>query len=509
MFIARPGPQEAMRPTSQRPAARAALPPLLLLALALLLRLPAFPAGVLDPDEGLYMVQAAAWLRGGWPYIAVWDMHPPGAPALLALVHALVPDPVVALRLAGVLAVGATAILLRAVALRLGGGPGTGFAAGLLYIGHSTMAGGLATNTEILFAPFVTLTALLLLGEALRPAPPRPWLVLAAGLSAGIALWTKQVTALESSALWFTLIVVAVAARRAGPGRVLALALAFALGAGAPSLAVGAGYWLAGNGEAWWQANILAPLTYVTGFDGAPGPRIGLLVTLPLFSALLVCACGVLLPVPAARRAARLLLPWMAAAAVEVAAPGKYYDHYFLILLPPLSLLAAFGLDAMLIHVARPEVRRPAFAAMLALLVAVPVGAMALPRLAHGLGLRGEDPVRAVARAAAGALRPGEALLVANWHAMTYALAGQAPPTRFAFPEHLAGREPTLTGAEPLAELDRVLALPPGVIVLAPTRWHRIDPEAHRRIEAAVARDYLRVATIPDQAGAVEVWRRR
>ncbi len=59
--------------------------PLAFLGLALLLRAPGFPAAVLDPDEGLYLVQARAWLGGGWPFVAVWDMHPPGAPALRVL----------------------------------------------------------------------------------------------------------------------------------------------------------------------------------------------------------------------------------------------------------------------------------------------------------------------------------------------------------------------------------------------------------------------------------------
>ena len=39
---------------------------------------------VIDTDEGLYLVQAQAWLRGEWPLIAVWDMHPVGGPAMIA-----------------------------------------------------------------------------------------------------------------------------------------------------------------------------------------------------------------------------------------------------------------------------------------------------------------------------------------------------------------------------------------------------------------------------------------
>jgi hypothetical protein len=509
MFITRQEPGGEVRLRGGRAVSKHLAIPLLFLAFALVIRAPGFFAAVLDPDEGLYVVQALAWLRGGWPYLAVWDMHPPGAPALLAPVQALVPDAVIALRLTGVLAVAATACLLRQIALVLGAGPVTALAAGLLYVAHSVVSGGLATNTELLFAPFVALAAWLLLGEALRQAPPRPGLVFAAGLAAGVALWVKQVTALESSALWFTLVCVALAAGRIGPVQVLLLALAFAAGAGAPTLLVALGYWMAGHGADWLQGNILAPLAYVGAKDDAPGLRLGLLGGLPPLSGLLVATAGLMLADPAARRAARLVLPWLAAAVIAMASPGKFYDHYFLILLPPLCLLAAFGLTAALQHVVRQPVQGGTFAVMLALLLAIPVMAMALPRLAHGIGLRGQDPVRAVARAAAEALAPGEAMLVANWHVMTYALAGQQPPTRFAFPVHLAGVHPGLTGQDMTAELERVLAIPPGVIVVAPNRWQLIKLQARRRVEEAIARDYHLVARIPDAGGPVEVWRLR
>jgi hypothetical protein len=258
---------------------------------------------------------------------------------------ALAGDPVVALRLAGVVAVTATASLLHALARRLGNGSGPALAAGLIYTAYSTIPGG-----------------------------------------------------------------------RIGPWRLRGLAALFALGAGAPSRGVGAGYWAAGDGEE------LAELRRrLVGAVPALGPL--MLATIPAWR----------------ERAVRLLLP----------------------------------------------------------------------RLAEGIGLRGEDPVRATARAAAAALRPGDALFVANWHAATYALAGVPPPTRLAFPAHLSGRDTALAGIDTQAELLRVLALPPGVIVVDPGRWGPIRAEARAAIEAALARDSLLAATIRDGPGPVEVWRHR
>ncbi len=478
--------------------------PLAFLGLALLLRAPGFRAAVLDPDEGLYLVQAQAWLGGGWPFVAVWDMHPPGAPALLVLALALAGDPVVALRLAGVVAVAATASLLHALARRLGATPGPALGAGLIYTAYSTMPGGLATNTEILFAPFIALVALLLLTEARRAAPPRAGAVFAAGLAAGMAFWIKQVTALEASALWLTMAGCALAGGRIGPWRLLGLAALFALGAGAPSLGVGAGYWAAGHGEAWWYANILAALHYVGPGEELAELRRRLVGAVPALGPLTLAT------IPAWReRAVRLLLPWLAGSALAVTAPLKFYDHYLLILAPPLSLLAAFGLATLVRRAVVPELQGRGFAALVALVMAMPVAGMLLPRLAEGIGLRGEDPVRATARAAADALRPGDALFVANWHAATYALAGVPPPTRLAFPGHLSGRDTGLAGIDTQAELRRVLALPPGVIVVDPGRWGPIRGEARAAIEAALARDYRLAATIQDGRGPVEVWRLR
>jgi hypothetical protein len=486
--------------------AHAAAVPLLFLAAALLLRAPGFTAAVLDPDEGLYLVQAAAWLGGGWPYLAVWDMHPPGAPAMLALMQALVPDPVLALRLGGVLAVAATAWGLHAVARLLGAGAATAMAAGLLYIAHSTVLGGLATNTEILFAPFVVLAAFLLLRAAGQREAPRIMPVFAAGLAIGAALLVKQLAAPEGGALWVAMVL---AAGRLPPRRVALLALAFAAGAGPPTLGVAAGYAMAGQFEAWAQANLLAPFAYAEAPGLAPGVRRGVLGALPHLLWLALAALGLLAAEPSRRRAARWLLPWLAGAALAAALPGSFYDHHFMVLLPSLSLLAALGLAVLARHALRPRLSRRGFAVGVALLMAMPLGDMLLPRLALGAGLRGTDPARQVAALAAARLRPGEALFVANWHPVVYALARRPPPTRFAFPGHLAGHFAGVTGVDADAELARVLALPPGVIVVAPAFWPLMRPEARAAIEAALARGYALAATVPDGTGPVEVWRLR
>jgi 4-amino-4-deoxy-L-arabinose transferase-like glycosyltransferase len=488
---------------------RAAVAALVFLGAALLFRAQGFRSSVLDPDEGLYMVQAASWLRGGWPFIAVWDMHPLGAPAMLAVAKALVPDPVLALRLAGVVAVAATAVGLRAIALTLGAGPVAGLAAGLLYVAHTTVLGGLATNTEILFAPWITLAAFLLLREARREAPPRPAFVFAAGLSVGAALLIKQVAALEASALWLAMVAGAWAAGRLSPARLLLLALVFAAGAGLPTGLVALGYLLAGEFEPWAHGNFWAPLFYGAVADGAPGPREGIALALPHLAFLGFAALGLLLGGREARRAAWPLLAWFAGALASVLAPWKFWDHYFLILFPPLCLLAALGLATAVERWALPVHRGRALGAVAAILVAMPLVGGLSPRIAHGLGLRAADPPRQVAELAADILDPGQALFIANWHPITYVLAGREPPTRFAFPGHLTGLHAGLTGIDADAELARVLDGTPAVIVVSRPRWTQMRPEARAAIEAALAARYEIAGRVEDEGGVVEVWRLR
>ena len=80
-----------------------------LLALSLLVRAGALPHSVADTDESVYFVQAQRWLHGEWPYsTGGWDLHPVGAPALLAAAFAVFGDAIWVGRVLASLMVGAT-----------------------------------------------------------------------------------------------------------------------------------------------------------------------------------------------------------------------------------------------------------------------------------------------------------------------------------------------------------------------------------------------------------------
>jgi hypothetical protein len=291
--------------------------------------------------------------------------------------------------------------------------------------------------------------------------------------------------------------------------RVGILALLFALGSGLPTGLVALGYWLAGNIDAWAWGNLWAPLAYAGVEDDAPGARRAIALAMLHLAPLILAALGLLAGTPQQRRAARPILAWLVGAAVAVVAPNKFWDHYFLILLPPLCLLAGLGLAAVVGAVVRHRRQAAAVAVLAGAIVMLPILDTVMPRIANGFGLRQPDPPRQVAALVEATLRPGESLYVANWHTILYVLAGQTPPTRYAFLTHLIGWHSALNGSDVDAELDRVLSLPPGVIVVDPTRWTMVRSAARRRIEATIAERYELAGTVHDGRADVEVWRLR
>lgn len=480
----------------------------LLLAAALVFRGLSFTQAVIDIDEGLYMLQAREWLRGAWPYVAVWDMHPVGAPALFALAMAVLGDGIWGLRLLAAATAAATGAALLAIARQAGLGPALGWAAALLYLANTALLGGLAANTEILFAPFVAWA--IALGAAAPAVGPEARRLILMGALVGIALLIKPVAFFEGSLAWLLAVVPALRRGALGPTALVARALAYAALCALPAALVAAGYALRGEWAAFVDGAILAPLRYV---DGRVPPGDALRYAL---AAALTLAWTVALALAAAldwrrgapaRRVALLALLWLAAASAAIVSPGRYYPHYFLIALPPLCLLAALGARRLARHLA-PRRVRPVFAvAIAAAALDAWVGA-AVPRLYNPVGLTRPDPVRVVAAAIAARIVPGEPIWVVNYLPVVHVLAGAGLATRYAFPPHLVGPYAAVTGIDADAEIARILASRPTLLIVYRGWWQQMRPEAAALVAAALVRSYRREVEIAEAIGAVELWRR-
>jgi len=473
--------------------------------LVLALRWYSFLPAVMDWDESLYLLQAREWARGVWPLSGVWDMHPVGAPAMFLLAFAVLGESITAVRLLGAACVMAACYGLVAL-VRVAGGPrALGLAAALLYASHSVLLGGLTTNTEILFAPMVVGALALALWDG--PAWPR---LLGMGVLIGLALVIKPVVTPEGCLAFALLAWPALRARRWG--RLAAMAGAYLLLCLLPTLLVALVYALRGAFADWLDSSILAPFHYAS--EGVPPEitwhRISMhllemrgLWLLPLVTLLLWRRLDAPL-----RRLAGLGFLWLGVALLAVAAPGYFFNHYFLILVPPLALLSAVGAFGVARFLAPLRTGLVAGA-----LVAV-VGANATlfdlrERLTPGLHLGLPDTPTQAAAAIRAEMRPGDVVFVANSQPVIYFLTGSSLPTRFPFPAHLTGAFGDLAGVNMDAEVARVLGTNPRFLVQDTGYWGGVRPEAARLIEAALAARYEAMAAFRTRSGQVVVHRLR
>jgi 4-amino-4-deoxy-L-arabinose transferase-like glycosyltransferase len=507
-------------PRSATPLAREIGALLLLCLAAFVFRSTSFVPAVVDTDEGLYMVQAREWLNGGWPLVAAWDMHPIGAPLMFALAFLAFGVSVEAARLLGVLCVAATACALFGGVRAVGAPRAVGIGAGLLYAAHSVLLGGLCTNTELLIAPFVTgamAIGLRATARALRAQPEAPGFgsVAAMGLLIGCALLVKQVVVPEGC-LAFALLVLPALMRGVLPWRRLpAYAALYAALCAGPFVVAGFAYWTQGWLDHYLDGSLLAPFRY--SLERIPGPealrRTGA-AALALgfaFAAALV-ALGSWRPRDAARPVGLLtavVLLWFSVATAAIAGPGFFFAHYFLLWLPPLSILAAIGIWRLALVFTRSGLTRIGYALLLGLVAAGALRVELEARVERGPGWVLRDPVREVAAAVAAAAGPNGDAFVANYHPSIYVISGARLSTRFPFPAHLTGVFEDLSDTSTEAELVRVLAARPRVIVVDRGWMHTMRPAAAALVMAAVAQDYELFATVAEYRGPVEIYRVR
>jgi 4-amino-4-deoxy-L-arabinose transferase-like glycosyltransferase len=158
----------------------------LLGAAAFALRVASFRVSVIDWDESLYLVIVQRWLQGALPYVSVWDQHPIGLPALLLVLTWIGCETLLAARVAGTLAVAATAAVLYLFGTRLLSRPSVGLLAGIMYIIYMNRYQSLPANTELFTNLLVTSAAYILWRVAMTAASAgrlRTGSVCAAGLT--------------------------------------------------------------------------------------------------------------------------------------------------------------------------------------------------------------------------------------------------------------------------------------------------------------------------------------
>ena len=147
-----------------------------------------------------------------------------------------------------------------------------------------------------------------------------------------------------------------------------------------------------------------------------------------------------------------------------------------------------------------------------AIAAAAPLAEDLARRVKFGLAIRMDDAERQVAAAVRRHLAPGERLWVVHYLPVVYFLARARLASRYVHPTHVTGRQRHIVVGDAGAEVARVLASRPEVIVLGrPGSFDKqdpADPALIRTITAALAEGYTPVEVIEREV-VVEVHRLR
>ena len=320
----------------------------LLVAAALVTRASSFAVPFYSGDEATYSALAVRILSGALPYAGAVDHKPVGMELTYALVYALVGRyRLLFVRALLVLVVAATGAAVAKTAELLDGRAESRWA-GFAYVVASAVGipgDMLAANTELFLNLPLTLAALLTALALRRPGvPSRRWdalrLLLAGALTA-LATTYKYQAALGGAAWALAVFTDGGGARRVAL-RLVALAAGFLVLA-LPYLAFfhRPGLW---DPFLFWGWNF--NFAYMGTLSLREMAQNGALYTLLIaaFWAPLVASAAL------ARRPSRLAVLWLSAMGISILAGGRFFPHYYLMALPPLSVLAAKGASEIARH---------------------------------------------------------------------------------------------------------------------------------------------------------------
>lgn len=330
-----------------------------ILAFSTILRL-AFIHEPLNRDEGQYAAIAQNILHGGLPYRDAIEIKPPGAFYLYALAIGLFGATTEAIRLFTALYALLTVIAVYGVARHISGNRAGLFAA-LVYGVCSTFPQieGSSSNTEVfLVLPLTAGMWFLLKALETRKRAYLCW----CGVCAGLAMLVKPV-ALPVVVLEF-LLIASVGFGKERWRKVAADLAAYIMPAIVCAGATLGYFHLRGGLSDFLYWTVDFPRNYKA--SAIEGPPVGFILSLIASSLEFPVICGIPAAVWIAMKkrnvASALPLLMILAAAVAITLPGKYFQHYFITIVPFLAISAGIGIASI------PEM--PRAGAGLAILVA-------------------------------------------------------------------------------------------------------------------------------------------
>ncbi len=283
--------------------------------LVLTLRLVAAPLQI-DWDEELYFLIASGYQHGQLVYRDIFD-HKPPAVYLLYDIGSGGGQSMAVLRWVFAALMGlSTWLFVRALPLPLSTAQRWPWAA--LLLAALSLFQGVSTNTEILYLPFLLITAAMLFED-------RPY---AAAVAAACALAIKYTVVLDLAG-----ILLCCMALKPTPGAWLKRALPWALATALLSLALylGFGLWLRAQGVDMLDYILFKNLAHSAGapaklFNRNSGLFEFVLICLPMVLAALVFTS----PKEQLRKPALAILLWLLLSIVQALLTRRYYYHYFI-----------------------------------------------------------------------------------------------------------------------------------------------------------------------------------
>ena len=418
--------------------------------LVVAVRAPSFFWSVINWDESVYLLVSRSVLDGHLQYTDIWDHKQPLNGWLFALSQIIFGQSVTAIRLLACIAVTATSVGLYFLGKETFDERTIGpLSAAGLYSVFSISSGGFATNTELLFAPFVVAAVGLILPGLVREGSrtePTVVTCFGAGLLLGLATFTKLIAVYDCVYLLVLVISIGWRIRPTEDDRPALDWIAKRLGVvvigGAIPWLVGAIYFqLAGAFDDFVFANFtfnrlylaeqppFEPANVMLVFQRLIWSQNGLLWCVLPIAVILLIARPASLSTGRRRLLAALVL-WALLDTTAALSMRRLYLHYYLQPAPALALIG--GAVASWLWTVTPRVPR---------LLKVGIAAVLLAPQSFRIAERWnqvaevEDVSAAVASYIDDRIQPGETIFVANSQPVIYYLTETRSPTRWAMPQ--------------------------------------------------------------------------
>jgi hypothetical protein len=451
-------------------------------------------------DDQFYLLAGEELLRGNWPYVDLWDRKPLGLFLLYAGIAWIGGGTILGLNLIATAFAAATAWVIRQISLRFASATSATLAA-LSYLICMPVFGGQTGQSPVFYNLLIAGAALLVLRATDLVSITRLRRhALAAMLLCGLAMTIKQISFVEGA--WFGLAFLWLIRRKgAGWAELAASAAMMASIALAPTALMMGGYALAGDAalSEFVYANFVS-IFERGGFQllaKLAGAAYFLLYLLPLLG---MGGWGAISRWRNNPRdtGAQLLLGWMCAALLGYLVVPAFFDHYALPVLLPFSVAAAITFD------------RPARWLLFMGLTAFYLIDGTITDLAGNR--RDATHFKQVSQAAHAASRGG-CVYVVDGPSRLYSEFYRCRATRYLFPDHLVLiTEANAVGVDTAAELARILAEKPEVLVTRPARRGRRQPRIEALVMNRLRRDYRPVFSLPPSynpsVDRITVWQR-